>query len=275
MANVLVLMELCRGAMLPASLEALGQGRRISTALGATLYALVPLPDAPAYGENDLIALCARHGADKVVLLTGEGISAEREMRYGTHGSAVLAALEQFPPTVLLLAATRAARDVAPRLAARLAAAYLPEGWVSPEQGRLALWDREGRPILADEQELEHAVVVTIPPGRYLPAVGDDEAEMLIVAGEGRPDGFTEVEQEEEVACLWTGAAGGLCRARPPPAPSLVVGVSAPVPQVDGALRVALGQGADVDAAAHYALPGDPGEALARLAAALGGAEGP
>src|SRR5262245_1701549 len=134
-------MELHQGLLLPVSLEALGQGRRVATALGATLYALLPLPEAPAYGEDDVIAQCARYGADKVVLLTGDSLQAETEMRFGTHGRALLSACEQLPPTLLVLGATRGARDVAPRLAARLGAAYLPEGWVAAAEGALQVHD--------------------------------------------------------------------------------------------------------------------------------------
>ncbi len=66
-------------------------------------------------------------------------------MRHGTHGRAILAACEQLPPAVLLLGSTRAARDLGPRLAARLGAAYLPDGWIAAAGGRLLLHDRAGR----------------------------------------------------------------------------------------------------------------------------------
>lgn len=201
MANVLALLELRQGAVLPVSLEALGQGRRVASTLGATLYALVPLPEAPAYGEDDLIAVCARCGADKVVLLTDEGLRSGAEMRHGTHGRAIATACEQFPPAVVVMGATFGARDVAPRLAAHLGAAYLPEGWLEIERDRLLLCDRDGRALLQEEDErLEFPVVVTVPAGRYAAARGDEEAEMLIVAAPARPADFVEVAEQEPAA---------------------------------------------------------------------------
>ncbi len=198
MANLLVLLELSQGSVLPVSLEALGQGRRIASALGATLYALVPLPEAPAYGDSDLIALAARHGADKVVLLTDEALSREAEMRAGTHGPVLAAACDQFPPTLLLMGATPGARDLAPRLAARLGAAYLPLGWAAAEEGRLRLRDAAGRVLELDtgeEGQLERAVVLTVPPGRYGAAHGDADAEMTIVAAPAAAGDFVQVAE--------------------------------------------------------------------------------
>ena len=91
MANLLVMMELFRGELLPASLEALGQARRLGTAFGMSVYALCPLPSEPDSGEEDITARCGRHGADKVVMLTGEGLQSESEMRFASYAGALLA----------------------------------------------------------------------------------------------------------------------------------------------------------------------------------------
>ena len=92
MANLLVMMEFFRGELLPASLEALGQARRLGTAFGLSVYALVPLPSEPDSGDEDLTARCGRYGADKVVMLTGEGLQSEGEMRFACYSGALLAA---------------------------------------------------------------------------------------------------------------------------------------------------------------------------------------
>jgi electron transfer flavoprotein alpha subunit len=279
-ANILVLIELRDGSALPVSLEALGQARRISTALGATLYALLPLPEAPAYGEDDLIARCARHGADKVVLLSDEPLSMEAEMRFGTHGPAVLAACEQFPPALVILGATPGARDLAPRLAARLGAVYLPEGSFATEGPRLRLRDWAGRLIADDEGCLEHPVVLTVPPGRYAPSLGEDEAEMVIVASPetDRDAGFIEVGREAVRRVLVVGedaAAQALRQALPPadPArvpPALVISRSAAPTDWPGALRVALGADAADAGEAHYVIEAIDEEGVRALCEALG-----
>jgi hypothetical protein len=269
-ANVLVLLELRHGAVLPVSLEALGQARRVATGLGATLYALVPLPEAPAYGEDDIIALCAQNGADKVVLLTDEGLGSEGEMRFGTHGRAVLAACEQLPPTLLLLGSSTGARDLAPRVAARLGAAYLPDGWVTAEGGRLQLCDRTGRSLSLEDEGgaggLEHTVLVTVPPGRYQVARGADEAEMVIVAAPAGKNDFVEVLREHTVALTVLGAAPEGLPGRPTLPPVLVVafgesGPPAPPVMDPNVVFVAVGEQAEADPRAHYALAVPGGEA--------------
>ena len=68
MANILVYIELAGDRPAAASLETLGEARRIASFLGATLYAVLPCVSPPAWGEDDIIAVLSRHGADKVVL---------------------------------------------------------------------------------------------------------------------------------------------------------------------------------------------------------------
>lgn len=250
MANLLVFLELVRpqahlpgqaaGPLLPVSLEALGQARRVASSLGATLYALLPLPEAPAYGEDDVIACAARHGADKVVLLSDQAQETEPEVRYGTHSRALLAACEQFPPALLLLGATPGARDLAPRVAARLQAAYLPEGFLDVEDGCLHLRDGHGRTVLRTDEgaPLEHPVVLTVPPGRYQTARGDEEAEMLIVAAEGDGTGFVQVEHTLRAGAAVLGDSAEAAALREalgpaPPAPALLL-----APGADGTIAV-------------------------------------
>ena len=91
MANVLCVMELLDGRALPVSLEVLGQARRVSTELGATLYAVVALPRAPSWSDDDLVATLAANGADKVVIATDETLDGGEELRWGTHGAALAA----------------------------------------------------------------------------------------------------------------------------------------------------------------------------------------
>ena len=101
MANLLVLMEFNRGALLPVSLEALGQARRLGSAIDLTVYALVPLPSEPGKGDSDITAHCGRFGADKVLLLTGDRLFSEQEMRYESYADAVMAACSMVPPRLL------------------------------------------------------------------------------------------------------------------------------------------------------------------------------
>jgi len=189
-ANLLVMMEFFRGELLPASLEALGQARRLGTAFGLSVYALVPLPSEPDSGDEDLTARCGRYGADKVVMLTGEGLQSEGEMRFACYSGALLAACAQLPPRLFLLGDTPAARDIAPRLASRLGAAYLPRGAALEIDGQLVLYDETGEHVTVDVEALPSEgvppppppVLMTVPPGRFQLASGAQDAEMLIIA---------------------------------------------------------------------------------------------
>ena len=74
MANIHAYIELAGDQPAESSLEALGEGRRIASALGATLHAVVACA-IPPRGADGLIETLGRHGADKVVLVA----SPERE----------------------------------------------------------------------------------------------------------------------------------------------------------------------------------------------------
>jgi hypothetical protein len=188
-ANLLVLMEFNRGALLPVSLEALGQARRLGSAIGLSVYALVPLPSEPAKGDSDITARCGRFGADKVLLLTGDRLFSEQEMRYENYAEAVMAACAMVPPRLLFVGDTPAARDLAPRLASRLGAAYLPAGTAFAEDGTLQICDQQGRhldlsielDVTEDQPPMTIPVVITVPAGRHRMSWGLHDAELLIV----------------------------------------------------------------------------------------------
>ena len=285
MANVLCVVELLQGRALPVSLEVLGQARRLSTELGATLYAVVALPRAPSWSDDDLVSTLAAHGADKVVIATDETLGGGEELRWGTHGAALAAVCDLLSPSLLLFGATPAAREVAARAAARIGAAYLHEAWVDAVDGALVLFEGAGAEARTLEGELEFAVVATVPAGRYTAALGDDEAEVEVVATSGRGPDFEELGSEADarapavvVVDDETRAAGeslaralggevaeGRVEAR------LVISLGLPSPAaavgVERRVRLGAGGGDDVD----YVVAGDPAklaEALARAVAA-------
>jgi electron transfer flavoprotein len=198
-ANVLCVVELLQGRALPVSLEVLGQARRLSTELGATLYAVVALPRAPSWSDDDLVSTLAAHGADKVVIATDETLDGGEELRWGTHGAALAAVCDLLSPSLLLFGATPTAREVAARAAARIGAAYLHEAWLEAVDGELRLYEGAGADARTLEGELEFAVVATVPAGRYTPALGDDEAEVEVVATGGRGPDFDELGWEADV----------------------------------------------------------------------------
>jgi len=217
-ANILVYIEFSGDRPLQASLEALGVGRRIATRLGATNYALLPCASRPSYGDDDVITVLSRSGADKVVLVTHPKL-AEAPL-YASHGGAIATACAALPPTLVLFASTPGARDLAPRLAAQLAAVYMAEpGLALGPDGSLTLtrathgghWTRTLR---ADD--LERPAVLTLAPGRAPLGTGDEESEVVVLSPTAVGDGFDEMGREVDGAAplgqarVVVGAGAGL-----------------------------------------------------------------
>jgi electron transfer flavoprotein alpha subunit len=289
LANVLVVIELAEGKPLPVCLEVLGQARRLSSNLGATLYAVVPMQHAPSYGEDDVIAQLASHGADKVVLVTDEMLGGGGDnMRWGTHGPAIGLVSDMLPPSLLVFGATAGGREVAPRAAARMGAAYLSDAWLEVQEGKLHLWEGAGDTARALDGDLEFPVVATVPPGRYQPAVGDDEAEVEVVASTGRAPDFDELGWEadargravvvapeglKDAAARLVEAVGGAAIEPGARATArLAIALDTPLAGVRAVTRVAIGPSAGAANDAHYALvatEGKAGEAAEALASAI------
>ena len=112
MANVLVICEIKDGKLKKASREALSIGRKIAEAAGGELQAAVLGASASSLGEE-----AGKFGA-KTLFAAGDASLDQ----YGTESwtAAAKAAVEAASPGVVLLGATAAGRDLAPRLAARL-----------------------------------------------------------------------------------------------------------------------------------------------------------
>ena len=102
-----------------------------------------------------------------------------------SDGDALAAACDHLRPALILLSATGAGRDLAPRLAARLAAAFMPEPAIARgARGEIVLsrvvYAATHRRRLSIE-ELGHPVVATLTPGTHHTASGGDAAEVLLL----------------------------------------------------------------------------------------------
>jgi hypothetical protein len=176
-----------------------------------------------------------------------------------------------------LFGETPTAREVAARAAARIGAAFLHDAWIESVDGKLALFEGSGESARTISDELEFAVVATVPAGRYAVAAGDDEAEVEVVATSGRGLDFEELGWEADprpravvVTTEGTRAAGetlakalgGVVADSNAAGARLVVTLGPPCPAAER--RVRLGAGNDVD----FAVEGEPtqlAEALARV----------
>ena len=290
MSSLLVVIELAGERVHPASLEALGQARRLATTLGATVYAAAPCEKAPGYGEEDLIAVLSRHGADKVLLAAAPRHAGG--LRWGAHGGAIVAACQLVHPLLVMLAETPGARDVAGRLASRLGAACLMDAFVEVGEGdTLFLGERVGASMRLLDAELDFPVVTVLAPGRYEGAAGDEEAEVEMldppaperdfepVAGEtSMGPGAVVLGEGAEAEALARALGGVVAKAdgalvlRGTLAVS-VGDVAAHDLEGAGTLRVALGRDPARTVAAHFALDGDAASLARGLARAVSATE--
>jgi electron transfer flavoprotein alpha subunit len=260
-ACVLVHIEAKGDQPSPAALSALGDARRIATSLGAVVYAAVVVPVAPrsrrANGRlptvpptragsgttprpgpvpgatdatdpevdvpDELVTALGRGGADKVVLVAAPMEPVGGDALWSTVGGALASACEELRPSLIVFAATDASADIAPRLAARLGAAYAAHCVVETGPRGEVVFSRKvygggfRRRLALDD--LDRAAVVTVPPG-HAPARGDSSAELLVFdlgahhddrverVGELAPDASASGVGLERARVIVTGGAG-------------------------------------------------------------------
>lgn len=167
------------------SLEALGEGRRMATGLGALLCACIPLPAAvlDSAGRQDTLArILGRAGADRVMLMSAP--ERESPAGWGLHGELLDAACSECEPLLVLLAASSAGRDIGPRLAARLGAVFVAQPRIE--------YGCRGEVVLARAltgglvqrlslEQVSRPTVLTLTPRAGAAATGGDEAELMFL----------------------------------------------------------------------------------------------
>jgi len=188
LANILVQIELADEEPTPASLSLINEGRTIASRLGATLYAMLPCDQPPTYGDNDIIAVLSRHGADKVILLTHPDLGGEVTAEQ-LHATLRLAC-KRFPPRLVLLPSTEENMQIAASLALYLQGQFtgMDSLGFTPEERTPYFKELtggepgddlpEGMRILV---ECEGALVMTLAPEDPPTAMGDEEAEVVVL----------------------------------------------------------------------------------------------
>jgi electron transfer flavoprotein alpha subunit len=182
LANVLAFIELDGGRPTAASLAGLGLGRRIGSAWGATVYALLPCAEAPRYQADDVIAEVARHGADKALLVVAPALAGPP--LFATHGPTVVAACTRLPPAIVLFPSSSAGMDLAPRVAAHLGAALAirPRLVIEGKCATLVRPAGAGQLRRIDLGELDRPVVVTCADVDARATATRGEIEVIVLA---------------------------------------------------------------------------------------------
>jgi electron transfer flavoprotein alpha subunit len=199
-ANILTYIEVCENEASSASLVALNMGRKIATRLGATLYALLPCASTPSYGDDDIIAVLSRHGADKVILITHPRL--EQPAFFATHGEALKAACRQFPPKLFIFPSSSAGRDLAPRMAVALSASFCADAKIEQGDAGFAVVRRIFRrqvmvrePLLRDDGPL----ILTLGRFEHPEVLGDEEAEVVVIHAPVDPAPALEVQACQQI----------------------------------------------------------------------------
>jgi electron transfer flavoprotein alpha subunit len=211
-----VLAELMDGKLRRVTFELLGKGIELARKLDARLAAVIAGSDAGSH-----IKALAAHGADKVYVADHDHLN-----RYTTsaYTSMLVDAIKTYTPIVVLLPSTSNGRDLAPRVAARLAAGLTADcvDLDVSEHGWLAQYKPAfGGNIVALIYSRTLPQIATVKPG-MLQAVAPNEqrtAEVINLAAPQPHDQRTritevskevsfelaELDEADRVICVGTG----------------------------------------------------------------------
>jgi electron transfer flavoprotein alpha subunit/NAD-dependent dihydropyrimidine dehydrogenase PreA subunit len=112
--GIWVLAEITDGRLADVTLELLGEGQKLASALGEKVSLVLA-----GHEVEDLIPIAAAHGADRVYLVEHEVLS---QYRTDPFTSVICGLINKHKPEIVLIGATTMGRDLASRIAARIGA---------------------------------------------------------------------------------------------------------------------------------------------------------
>ncbi len=159
MALILTVIETRKGVICQESLGALAVGRKVASARGATLYAVLMHPSSERMQQEQVVQLAAA-GADRVILVTQAAGPPEN----ATWAAALMEVLDRFHPTFLLLGATRLALELAPCLCLHIKGVYAPNSGIFTTPQLKIDWFHPERHSITEffEEDLEIPLVAIV-----------------------------------------------------------------------------------------------------------------
>ena len=178
MASILVYIDRDGGRPGAASCRVLGEARRLATRVGATLYAVALIPQSRADSEPWIETL-GQCGADKIVLVNAQSLAGPPI--WSTHGPVLGAIARQIRPLLAAFPNGAPARELAPRLAAHLSAAFVPDAALLEDPRAVVVSRIVGRRTCRtlDLDQLGQTVVATFSAGSDDPPRGEDDADVV------------------------------------------------------------------------------------------------
>ncbi|MBI2756821.1 MAG: electron transfer flavoprotein subunit alpha/FixB family protein [Chloroflexi bacterium] len=156
MAGVLIVAEAVSGALAPSTLELAGEGRRVAEALGEPLIAAI----AGTNVRGNEAAL-GEAGVEQVYLAdhSGPGVPSPE-----WTAAAVVAAVKQAQPSVVLISHSAAGRMLAPTLAARVQSGVVTDATRLRVEGDRVIVTKPvfGGSVLSEQVVLANPQVVTL-----------------------------------------------------------------------------------------------------------------
>ena len=122
MASIVAYIELREGAITLPSLFAIGEARRIAQAVGATVYAFLPVGPMSHVQIDQLAEQISSAGADRIVCSSDETLAGPA--LDATHGGVLAQIAEHLRPLMFLFPAGGVGVQLGPPLAVRIGAAY-------------------------------------------------------------------------------------------------------------------------------------------------------
>jgi len=165
--NVLVVAEIRDGALKKVSFEMIGEGKRIADKLGGSV-------EAVALGAEivDVVAPLGHYGAEKVFVADDSVLT-----NYAPEGYTNVLAnfIKETKPAVVLLGATTHGKDLAPRLAARLAVGLASDctGFEVQDGGLLITRPIYAGKAIARVKERSRPYIATVRPNIFAPPEPD------------------------------------------------------------------------------------------------------
>lgn len=124
MASIVAYIELREGGITPPSWCTVGEARRIAQAVGATVYAFLPVGPMSHVKIDALAEQISAAGADRIVCSSDETLAGPA--LDATHGPVLAQIAEHLRPLIFLFPAGGVGLQLGPPLAIRIGAAYAP-----------------------------------------------------------------------------------------------------------------------------------------------------
>ena len=190
--GVMTFAQQAEGAVSPVSLELIGKARE----LGGPVTAVLPGSNA-GHLAGELIA----HGADRVVVIEDPALHVYTTEYYT---QALCAAVDSYPPDILLIGATAIGRDLGPRVAARLHTGLTADCTaleIDPDSGNLLMTRRAfGGNLMATIICPEHRPqMATVRPGVMVRSLRDEKRQGEVIHLDMKPEWNRRCVTVEEV----------------------------------------------------------------------------